>query len=131
MSWLSRCLRRRGQDHDVRRATAPRLLASVERLEDRVVLSGALASFPSPGAIGSIVNGPDGNVWFTEFAYISGSTTVDRITPDGRISDFAALPANSLTTGPDGNVWYAGSRILDEATNTSEGVVAISALQET
>ena len=86
-------------------------------------MSGALASFPSPGGAGSIVNGPDGNVWFTEVANINGLTTVDRITPDGHISEVAALPANSLTTGPDGNVWYAGSRILDEATDTSEGVV--------
>ncbi len=51
-----------------------------------------------------ITNGPDGNLWFTEFY----TDKVARITPQGRVTEFS-LPANNdveaIVTGPDGNLW--------------------------
>jgi hypothetical protein len=59
----------------------------------------------SPGAApGSIVLGPDGNLWFTENAAIG------RITPTGTVTEFSLLPnddpSSRITTGPDGNLWF-------------------------
>jgi virginiamycin B lyase len=104
----------------------------VEGLEDRALLSGALTRFPAPesnGVVGPLVAGPDGNVWFLETVYTSTTTSnsVDRITPDGRISTVAPILGDTfitdLTNGPDGNEWYAGSRTLDQKTNATEAVV--------
>ena len=48
--------------------------------------------------------GPDGNVWFTR------GTSIDRITPDGTITEFhipsGAQPA-AIVTGGDGNLWFS------------------------
>jgi virginiamycin B lyase len=62
----------------------------------------------------SIVAGPDGNVWFTEFR----GNKIARMTLDGAITEFLIPTANSqpddMDVGPDGNLWFAevlGNRI--------------------
>jgi virginiamycin B lyase len=55
-----------------------------------------------------ITAGPDGNLWFTEFA----TNRVGRITTAGVITEFAAgitgpAQPRGITTGPDGNLWFA------------------------
>ncbi len=60
-----------------------------------------------------ITAGPDGNVWFTEFAELS---CIGRITPTGVVTEFPAslgdwlpgvsLPLADITAGPDGNLWF-------------------------
>ncbi|WP_443684586.1 virginiamycin B lyase family protein [Nonomuraea harbinensis] len=52
-----------------------------------------------------MVTGPDGALWFTEWA----ANRLGRITVDGAISEFE-LPGSEphgLATGPDGAIWVA------------------------
>ena len=62
-----------------------------------------------------ITAGPDGNLWFTEFA----ADRIGRITPGGVVTEFSAgissvaFPYGNAA-GPDGNLWFtenAGGRI--------------------
>ena len=62
----------------------------------------------------SIVAGPDGNLWFTEFR----GNKIARMTIGGDVTEFPIHTANSqpddMDVGPDGNVWFAevlGNRI--------------------
>jgi streptogramin lyase len=55
----------------------------------------------------SIVAGPDGNLWFTEFR----AGRIGRITPAGTITEFSTgITANAgpadIVAGPDGNLWF-------------------------
>src|SRR5262249_14928520 len=47
-----------------------------------------------------VTNGPDGNLWFTEY----GSNRIGRITPDGGVAEFQGLTGSSgpigITAGP-------------------------------
>jgi streptogramin lyase len=64
---------------------------------------------PNSDKIGydEITLGPDGNVWFMQYAHVG------KITPGGTVTDYAYHDAStnnylgSITTGPDGNVWAA------------------------
>ncbi len=62
----------------------------------------------NPGAVGGLINGPDGNIWFT-----GGSANlryIGRITLDGVITEFPITSANipyGLSVGPDGNIWFS------------------------
>jgi virginiamycin B lyase len=54
----------------------------------------------------SIVEGPDGNLWFTE----SASGAIGRVTPEGVVTEYP-LPDRSaepwrITRGPDGALWF-------------------------
>ncbi|HSB64369.1 MAG TPA: hypothetical protein VLJ18_09400, partial [Thermoanaerobaculia bacterium] len=54
-----------------------------------------------------ITAGPDGNLWFAEFA----ANKIGRITPAGVVTEFSAgLGANAspwaIVAGPDGNLWF-------------------------
>ena len=52
-----------------------------------------------------ITNGPDGNLWFTEFY----TDKVARITTAGAVTEFALPPNNdveAIVTGPDKNLWF-------------------------
>src|SRR5579884_1730912 len=55
-----------------------------------------------------IVAGPDGNLWFTEFAF--GANQIGRITPGGKLTEFPLPePVNEpdgIVAGPDGNLWF-------------------------
>jgi virginiamycin B lyase len=62
----------------------------------------------------SIVSGPDGNLWFTEFR----GNKIARMTTNGRVTEFSIPTANSqpddMDVSPDGNLWFAevlGNRI--------------------
>jgi virginiamycin B lyase len=54
-----------------------------------------------------IAKGPDGNLWFTEFA----GNKIGRITPGGAITEFtvptSASEPSGITSGPDGNLRFA------------------------
>lgn len=76
-----------------------------------------------------ITAGPDGNLWFTEWA----SNLIGRMTPAGSISTFAVPTANSnpygIAVGPDGNIWFTeplpnqiGKLVLSSVTPTSSRV---------
>jgi len=72
--------------------------------------AGTVTEFPLP-TTGSrpfaITLGPDGKLWFTEFA----ANLIGQIAPDGTINEFPLPTANSgpegITLGPDGNLWFA------------------------
>jgi virginiamycin B lyase len=86
-----------------------------------ITSAGELHLIPLPAAPQhdpiSLVTGPDGNFWFTEYVSpnIWDSTTphihaIARMTPAGVITDFP-MPtptdiANFITKGPDGNLWF-------------------------
>jgi trimeric autotransporter adhesin len=56
------------------------------------------------GAIGGIAEGPDGNLWLTQYDGIS------RMTPELALTEYAIPSANSepvgIASGPDGNMWF-------------------------
>jgi len=59
----------------------------------------------------TIVTGPDGNLWFTEYTGLRigvFNTTTQKATEFGPLQS----PATSIAAGPDGNVWFA-ERALD------------------
>ncbi len=62
----------------------------------------ALPHASSPGAM---IAGSDGNIWFSD----SGRNAIDRVTPDGAISEFSLPGApdgdQPLARGPDGTIW--------------------------
>ena len=71
----------------------------------------------------SIVAGPDGKLWFTEFR----GNKIGRMTTAGTLAEFPIPTANSqpddMDVGPDGNLWFAevlGNRI---GRITPEGVI--------
>ncbi len=73
--------------------------------------SGTILEYPIPTANAGpfgIVQGPDGNMWFTESN--TATNKVAKITPAGVITEFP-LPTNNAFPGnivaaPDGNLWY-------------------------
>jgi streptogramin lyase len=82
---------------------------------------GHLPAFNAPG--------PDGNVWFTEFA--ADLHRIGRITPNGTVTEFT-LPGpltNSIgiATGPDGRMWVtqgdAGRVVLVNTDGTVAGII--------
>ena len=77
----------------------------------RITTSGTITEFPIPtsGSMPhSIVNGPDGNLWFTELQ----GNNIGRITTGGTITEFPVPTASSqplgITSGPDHlhNLWF-------------------------
>ena len=71
----------------------------------------------------SIITGPDGNLWQTDYL----DNKIRRLTPAGNITEFSIPTANSqpfgITKGPDGNLWfgeYNGNKI---GVMTTAGVV--------
>lgn len=70
-----------------------------------------------------IVNGPEGNLWFTAGAGDFGDSTplIGRATPSGSITTFeTGLGASSspyeITVGPDGNLWFTDSPVYGRGT---------------
>ncbi len=109
-----------------------------ERLARRIALATVLAAALAAGGVGvahaaapvgvvaeyrvttpnsqpaGIVAGPDGAVWFTEFA----GNKIGRVLPDGTMTEFPlpnpASAPGQITVGPDGNLWFTeqnGNRI--------------------
>lgn len=70
----------------------------------------------------SIVQGPDGNLWFTQ----QSASSVARVTPDGVVTEFRtptfSFP-NDITPGPDGNVWFSEGAAGQVAFITPRGTI--------
>lgn len=69
-----------------------------------------------------IVQGPDGNFWFT----LSNSSKVAVITPRGKIHGFRTPSLSNpafITVGPDGNMWFGEGSTGAIASVTPAGVV--------
>ena len=62
---------------------------------------------PAGNPLFGIANGPDGNVWATEF----DANVILRVTPVGQVTEFPMPTPNvglaEITTGPDGNLWFS------------------------
>jgi streptogramin lyase len=75
---------------------------------------GRVEHFPTRCGVGTLVAGPDGNVWFSCFKQRSGAAgrpSIGRITPAGQVTEFSAgIPAGGgirdLVAGADGNLWF-------------------------
>jgi streptogramin lyase len=105
-----------------RNRPVPRL--HLERLEDRTLLSTGVYSIPT-GAPNprSLTEGPDGNVWFTEYQ----GNQIARLTPSGVLTEFALPQPNSLphdiTVGPDNMLWFSEPGVNKIARMDLNGVV--------
>jgi virginiamycin B lyase len=83
----------------------------------RITTDGAITEYAVPSATSypkGIAAGPDGALWFTEFA----GNQIGRITTAGEITEFPLPAVNSepsgITSGPDGALWFTevgGSKI--------------------
>lgn len=86
--------------------------------------AGTVSSY-SVGAgsgLSHIIEGPDGNVWFTEFS----SAQVGKLTPAGVLTEYPLQTdagPRGLTAGPDGNIWVAEDSKAALARVTPAGVV--------
>src|ERR1700733_8416055 len=86
--------------------TVVRMIAALAMIAASVANSNPITEFPLP-VKGShpvgIVTGPDGNLWFTEFA-----GKIGRMRPNGSLAEFLTTgsgPAR-ITVGPDHNLWF-------------------------
>lgn len=70
------------------------------------------AGLDSHSALGDMVRGPDGSLWFAD---AGKRPAIGRVTPAGEITEFRtgldpqSKPAD-LVAGPDGNVWFVNSK---------------------
>src|SRR5262245_6193980 len=97
----------------------------LEALEDRCVPS-TLNTFACPtagSAPSGIVDGPDGNLWFTE----ANADKIGRITSSGVVTEFAIpTPGSSplsIVVGSDGNLWFTEVNALQIGRITTSGVI--------
>lgn len=68
-----------------------------------------------------IRNGPDGNLWFTEYY----GNNVARITPTGTVTEFPVLggDVDAIVTGPDGNLWITEPGANNIGRMTTQGML--------
>ena len=117
----------------------------LEVLEARTLLSttgGTIAQpaplppvpVPVPGggsiSASSLVQGPDGNVWFTD----QNNNAIGRETPDGAIQEFS-LPTDSagpdkIVAGTDGNLWFIETNVDEIGRITPGGIITEFALPQ-
>ncbi|MEA2615682.1 MAG: virginiamycin lyase [Chloroflexota bacterium] len=76
-----------------------------------------IVEYPVPGVLGvdKLVEGPDGNLWFTGTASGSLAEVVGQITPGGQATLHPlSTPSgfDGITAGPDGDIWFAESTAL-------------------
>jgi virginiamycin B lyase len=77
----------------------------------RVTPGGTVTVFelpPTQQAYGGIVEGPDGNVWFTEQTEVASITTSGVIKQYG-VPAGCGVAMNGITVGPDNNIWFAAA----------------------
>jgi streptogramin lyase len=68
----------------------------------------------------SIALGPDGNLWFTEFAV----GKIGRITPYGEIKEFVTGGTPfGICSGPDGNLWFTDNNANKIGRITTSGAI--------
>ena len=104
--WARRDRRRRSGGRVVHRGPS--------RPDRRACPSEATTTLPDPGITEypvkgelptEIAEGPDGNMWFTEF----GSANIGKITPSGQVTQYPVPGGDNpdgITEGPDGNMWF-------------------------
>jgi len=92
----------------------------------RVTTAGVITEFPQfmPGGLSHIIDGGDGNLWWTQFA----DDKLTRFDPLTQNVDEFALPNLSslpggLTVGPDGAIWFAEFFAEKIGRMTTSGVV--------
>jgi len=92
----------------------------------RITPGGVITEFPTPtlqSYPGSLVVGPDGNLWFTD----GFASAIGRITPNGVITEFPTpIPQSapdSIVVGPDGNLWFTQDNPSAIGRITSKGVI--------
>lgn len=86
-------------------ADAARVVAEAETLAAKIVEFRIPAS---NAGLSSIVEGPDGALWFAEFL----ANKIGRITPAGQLSEFPLPNQHApeyIVVGPDGNLWFTES----------------------
>ncbi len=88
----------------------------------RITPAGVVTEFPlAPGdnASGPITAGSDGAIWFRGEASLRAA--VDRMTPDGHVSQYA-IPSDpsEMTLGPDGIIWYTSCLSIGRLFETSD-----------
>jgi MYXO-CTERM domain-containing protein len=64
-------------------------------------------SIETPGELFDLVEGPDGNIWFTD----AGTNDIGRLTPDGTTLAKFPIPTEAstphgITVGPDDALWF-------------------------
>jgi streptogramin lyase len=70
-----------------------------------------------------VAAGPDGNLWFTNYA----NNSIGRITTAGAVSNFTGAGIDGplgITAGPDGNLWFANSSNNSIGRITPGGVIS-------
>ena len=84
-------------------------------------------SAPAESRPWGITQGPDGNLWFSDY----GTSKVSKITTQGSVTEYA-LPAGSdpagIAQGPDGNLWVAEEATGKIAKITTQGTISEYAL---
>ncbi len=80
--------------------------AAVGDIAERTVPGSTGMNNPDSGGLNRIVNGPDGNLWFTD----GGTNAIGRMTPAGAFTRFPVTTTDGnpqdITTGPDGALWF-------------------------
>ena len=79
--------------------------------------SAGVTAYPLTGTActtGAVATGSDGNLWTCGSTSISGAAAIDRVTPGGSVTTFAAGSEMGTTLawiapGPDGALWYVGN----------------------
>jgi streptogramin lyase len=88
--------------------------------------AGSMYHFPVPGVTGTmkgITTGPDGNLWFTDYA----GNNIGRMTLGGAVTLFPIPTPNSqpvlITASPDGNLWFTECHGNNIGRITTGGVI--------
>src|SRR5437867_1841061 len=102
-------------------ALAPAVLASPAQAAKRITEFPIPSPFTGPEGI---TEGPDGNVWFTEWS----GNRIGRMTLDGTVTEWDVPTPNSyphtIVTGPDGNLWFTEQYGSTVGTITPQGTFA-------
>jgi streptogramin lyase len=81
----------------------------------RMDISGNYSLYSVPAA-GSLTNGPDGNIWFTDGTNLNAMNTRGQIIAQYPFTDFGDL----TTVGPDGNMWFTAGDHVDRITTSGQ-----------
>src|SRR5690349_7074608 len=99
---------------------------AVERLEQRQLLTNGLSEYAITTSASqplSVVQGPDGNFWFTE--YTAGK--IGKMSPSGAmLAEYSLATAGpgshhpyGIAAGPDGNLWFTDPVIVNGSVVTA------------
>lgn len=92
---------------------------------------------PGRGFLGGMTEGPDGNLWYTNWRH-RGSPTIGRMTARGGIKEFplsdlgkdrVSIP-DEIVAGPDGNLWFTAHSPPAFGRVTSRGKIRLWRLPE-